>query len=104
MATKVPLPLTLHTGPSDQLAYGPPAAMHIWFSFYRYFPTIIKHADAGDHNLGGFAGCEVLPDGPDPKECKNPALCSIECIIAYYLRSMGLDFVADFTWDQHMQR
>jgi hypothetical protein len=87
------------------MAYGSPSAMHIWFSFYNYFATLVQESSNGDSiAFRSFSGCEVLPSSPSVKECKTAAPCSIECIVAYYLGATGIDYEVEVGWKVKLLR
>jgi hypothetical protein len=92
-------------GPTDQIAYGSPAAMAHWLHMYRSFTDMVDLAANADRPaFRDFSGCEDLPSGPAPSDCPNPAPCSMECLVAWYLEARGVQFNIEWGWEQNLLR
>jgi hypothetical protein len=76
-----------------------------WLSMYRDFAQVVDlAANPTRPAFRDFSGCEDLPTGPRPEDCPRPAPCSIECIVAWYLESVGVRFSVEWGWDQNLLR
>ncbi|KAM4057790.1 hypothetical protein HRG_009410 [Hirsutella rhossiliensis] len=92
-------------GSTDQIAYGSPAAMGHWLSMYQGFAEMVGLASNPSRPAyRDFSGCEALPTGPNPGDCADPAPCSIECLVAWYLESRGISFGVEWGWNEDLVR
>ncbi|TEA13034.1 hypothetical protein C8034_v005277 [Colletotrichum sidae] len=92
-------------GPTDQIAYGTPAAMQHWLYMYDRFAQMVDlAANPSRPAMRDFSGCETLPTGPLPGDCEVSAPCSIECLVAWYLDARGVDFRIEWGWEQNVLR
>ncbi|KAK2018238.1 hypothetical protein LZ32DRAFT_599654 [Colletotrichum eremochloae] len=92
-------------GPTDQIAYGSATAMSHWLYMYDRFAQMVDLAGSpSGAAMRDFSGCEVMPQGPLASDCANPAPCSIECLVAWYLDARGVDFHIEWGWDHNLFR
>ena len=76
-----------------------------YLNMYEDFPEIVSLAANSDRPAyRDFSGCEVVPSGPRPEDCPKPTPCSIECIVAWYLESKGVEFEIEWGWNQIIKR
>lgn len=76
-----------------------------WLRMYDQFAQMVHLAVNPDRPaFRDFSGCEVLPSGPLVNDCVEPAPCSIECLVAWYLESQGIKYRVEWEWEQNLLR
>jgi hypothetical protein len=93
-----------HIGTGDQMAYGSPAAMTHFLNLYRDFAQMIEQAAPDSGAYHNFFGCSTLPKGPRYEDCTTGSDCSIECMVAWYLRLRGVHIRPEWNWNTNMLR
>ncbi|SPO00069.1 uncharacterized protein DNG_02921 [Cephalotrichum gorgonifer] len=84
---------------SEYITYGTPASMSHYLNLHATLPSVLPLA-LGAHGTAhrDFSGCGVVPMGPRLEDCPSPVPCAVECLVAWYLDSVGVDLEVDW-WE-----